>query len=162
MSTPWQRLLMMESAPDVETLEHTETAWLVEVKHLAEAIGMMSEVIEVLSEKRETLEEKMIKTYFHKFSISCCLCIQKVHQIFQKNPVALTGQSIEILQALNQELGAALRELLKIVRYNLNFLEQYFEYDFNAKLHNEFLFQERLEQVLDQLGALIEATDAAR
>jgi hypothetical protein len=151
----------MESAPDVENLEHTETAWLAEVKQLAEAIGMMSEVIEALSEKRETLEEKMIKTYFHKFSISCCVCIQNVHQIFQRNPLALAGQSIEILHALNQELGAALRELLKIVRYNLNFLEQYFEYDFNAKLHNDFLFQERLEQVLDQLGALIEAIDTA-
>jgi hypothetical protein len=148
----------MESAQDVDNLEHTETAWLVESKSLADAIGMMCEVIEALSTKRETLEEKMIKTYFHKLSISCCLCIQKVHQCFQMHPLTLASHSIENLHVLNVDLCASLRELLKIVHYNLNFLEQYFEYDFNAKLHNEFLFQERLEQVIEQLDGAINAS----
>jgi hypothetical protein len=148
---PRKNVWLMKSAPNLENLEHLETAWLTEAKHLANAVGMMSEAIEALSTKRETLEEKMIKTYFHKLSISCCLCIQRVHQIFQKDPLSFAGQSIEKLHALNQDLGAALCELLKVVRFNLNFLEQYFEFDFNAKLHNDFLFQERLEQVIGQL-----------
>ncbi len=145
----------MESGKQTESFEATETVWLIEVQRLAEAVALMSETLAILNTKRETLEEKMIKSYFHKLSISSCDCMQKVHQVYQSTPQALADRSIEEIHTLNEDLGRELRELLKIVRYNLNFLEQYFEYDFNARLHNDFLFQERLEKVIAKLDPLL-------
>lgn len=146
----------MDGGRDMAKVGVVAMSWLMEAKGLADAVGMMSEGIELLGEKRETLEEKMIKSYFHSLSIACCQCIEKVHAIMVASPERLADESIGDLHALREELLAALGELLKIMRYNWNFLEQYFEFDFNAKLHHEFLFQERLEKVNARLDQLIE------
>jgi hypothetical protein len=137
--------------PDPEAFL-SSASWLGEVFRLSKAVEIMSECLARLADKRETLEEKMIKSYLHRLSISCCVCIEKIHQRFLDSSESLQEAPGEPLTALTEQLVVSLADFVKIVRYNLNFLEQYYEYDFHMKLISEWRFQERIDEILSQLS----------
>jgi hypothetical protein len=126
-------------------------SWLGEVFRLSKALELISECLARLTDKRETLEEKMIKTYLHRLSISCCDCIQKIHQRFLDGSGSLQEVPEAPWTTLTEQLVVSLTDFTKIVRYNLNFLEQYYEYDFHLKLINEWQFQERIDAMRAEL-----------
>jgi len=136
--------------PDPEAFL-ANASWLGEVFRLSKAVEIMSECLARLADKRETLEEKMIKSYLHRLSISCCICIEKIHQRFLDDSGSLQEAPEELWTALTEQLVVSLTDFVKIVRYNLNFLEQYYEYDFHLKLISEWRFQERIDTMLSQL-----------
>jgi hypothetical protein len=136
--------------PDPEAFL-TSASWLGEVFRLSKAVEIMSECLARLADKRETLEEKMIKSYLHRLSISCCVCIEKIHQRFLNGSESLQEAPEEVWTTLTEQLVVSLTDFVKIVRYNLNFLEQYYEYDFHLKLISEWRFQERIDTLLSKL-----------
>jgi hypothetical protein len=103
--------------------------------------------VQKLSEKRVTLEEKMINAQLQSISALCL-------KIARDAPLRLAVECAQgevaglgALRILGDEMKEQLQELLKIINYNLNFLEQYFEYDFNARLQYEHRFVERLTEI---------------
>ncbi|MBI5172976.1 MAG: hypothetical protein SFV17_27390 [Candidatus Obscuribacter sp.] len=123
------------------------------------------EVIERFSEKRVTLEEKMIRSYFHEMAAVLFVINATVHrqmsQIYtsagkqnaRKEPSAprqdagrikeieegLTelATALEDLRGLQEKISVQLADLLKVLAYNLNFMEQYFEYGFYTRINND-------------------------
>jgi len=137
---------------DKNTHLRQQELWTSQLGILVDISDTALEISKRLSEKRVTLEEKMITLQLHRIS---ALCIR----IARDAPLRLTQASAEgevagldQLRSLCQEMKDQLQELLKIINYDLNFLEQYFEFDFNARLQYEHRFVERLTEMAKSLG----------
>lgn len=109
----------------------------------------IDECLLLLSQKRRTLEEKIIIRFFCKLAASYAAILRSLHENEpQSDPDLVTEPiaALERLQTVNENLDTLVQDLLKIIKYNLNFLEQYFEYDFSNKLlNNEQILQELAE-----------------
>lgn len=113
----------------------------------------VSEILTELACKRVTLEEKMIRRHFHELSIVLGSVVQRLHSLARQGDEIADKCLLDELLALLADIEKQLDELLKIVHYNLNFLEQYFEHGFVEKLLNEYCFPQRLQAILDKLPA---------
>lgn len=119
---------------------------------LSNNLFVIAQITGKLASKRTTLEERMIRNTLHQLGSTIGMSVTSFHQKWLDDP-GLKAQvlSIENLNALLQlsiEINKVLSEFLKMANYNLNFLEQYYEYDFNAKLLYEYRFNERLQEQL--------------
>lgn len=104
----------------------------------ANIIVLIDESLLLLSQKRVTLEEKAIAAYFHKLVQSYAGIITELH-VSMSSTQKTENTTIEVLARLrtvNENVRSCVQELLKILNYDLNYLEQYFEYDYCAKLIN--------------------------
>lgn len=125
----------------------------------------INEIVSRMTEKRVTLEEKMIRTYFHQLAANLVSCAAVIHQGLanaygdgstrhEEKTQAIVAEALELLtlsNALEGLLGASeviVDDLLKILRYDLNFLEQYYEYGLYTKLTNECDFTSRSHELL--------------
>ena len=128
----------------------------------------INEIVSRMTEKRVTLEEKMIRNYFHQLAANLVSCAAAMHQGLadaysdgatrheQKTQaiVAYTGELLTLSNALEELLAASeviVDDLLKILRYNLNFLEQYYEYGLYTKLTNECDFVSKSHELLQSI-----------
>lgn len=117
-----------------------------------ELITAISRSVFVLKQKRTTLEEKAIMRYLHQCTNLIGLIIAKLHFAFANNKENTLNQiNVELLRSTTVDLRTRVDELLKILHYNFNFLEQYFEYDYVNKLTNESLAVENLQAVYDSM-----------
>ncbi len=129
----------------------------------------INEIVSRMTEKRVTLEEKMIRTYFHQFAANLVSCAAAIHQSLanaygdgttrheQKTQaiVALAAELLNLSNALEELLAASeviVDDLLKILRYDLNFLEQYYEYGLYTKLTNESDFVSQSQELLQRIN----------
>lgn len=122
-------------------------------------IALIDETLILLSQKRRTLEEKAIAGYFHRLSSRYALLISSLHE-FLASGDSVPCSAAEVfskLQEVNENVRLRVEELLKTVKYNLNFLEQYFEYDYCAKLLYEDNFLADLESFHCRLEESIKA-----
>ena len=136
------------------------------------ALGIkIKEVVSRMTEKRVTLEEKMIRTYFHRLAANLAAVASQVHSrladVYGDGSARLEEKTLLIveragaLKLLTDELEVQLAdlepivdELLKVLRYDLNFLEQYYEYGLYTKLTNEQDFTQITDQLLAKLKAI--------
>ena len=126
--------------------------WTPTIESLVELNELVVEINKRLSEKRATLEEKMIRTELHGIAAACLEIAQHAHLRLRSANATDSLPSLDELNLLVREIRQQLQELLKIIKYDLNFLEQYFEYNFNAKLQNRHHFSERLEAIAEDLN----------
>ena len=122
----------------------------------ARNIALLNEAITLLLQKRRTLEEKAITRYFHELISAYGRLIAHLHICMAKSD-ALDDSivaAMDRLRTVNEKVRTCAEELLKIFKYNLNFLEQYFEYDYCSKLINE-------ENLITELGELVGAIESA-
>lgn len=117
---------------------------------LAAIISKIGTTTILLSEKRVTLEEKMLRRYLHELAIIAAQLIADLHASTASGAKSETFLFSEIA-VVSGEVNTALDELLKVVSYNLNFLEQYFEHDFYDKLVNEYKFVDRFNALAKSL-----------
>ncbi|MCW5822494.1 MAG: hypothetical protein KIT34_06800 [Cyanobacteria bacterium TGS_CYA1] len=121
---------------------------------LSNNLFVIAQIAGKLASKRTTLEERMIRNTLHQLGSTIGMSVTSFHQNWLDDPglkAVLISGSVENLNALLQlsnEINKVLQEFLKMANYNLNFLEQYYEYDFNAKLLYEYRFNERLQEQL--------------
>jgi hypothetical protein len=134
-----------------EETERLDNA-LRQANQLAEIITKAGTAIVLLADKRVTLEEKMIRSYLHNLSIESARLIATIHT-FTKDGAKGESQIIDDISASASQIHAVLDQLLKVVRYNLNYLEQYFEHEFYIKLEQEHRFIERLSELEQKLSA---------
>ncbi len=117
---------------------------------LAAIISKIGKTTILLSEKRVTLEEKMLRRYLHELAVIAAQLIADLHASIASGAKSETVLFSEI-GVVSGEANTALDELLKVVSYNLNFLEQYFEHDFYDKLVNEYKFVDRFNALAKSL-----------
>ncbi|MGD9682146.1 MAG: hypothetical protein AB7W16_13250 [Candidatus Obscuribacterales bacterium] len=125
------------------------------VKSLSAAADLIDETILSLLEKRATLEEKMIRRYLVRLAVRTCKVRQSLYGMLADPSLSIeaTGESLNELRGLGGEVNEVIGSLLKMIRYDWNFLEQYFEHEFYGRLINEHRLDERLakaEQKLNQ------------
>lgn len=124
------------------------------VSSLSKNLLVIAQIASNLANKRTTLEERMIRNSLHQIGSTIGMSVTSFHRTWLDDPslkAISKPSSVEALNSLkqiSQEIDSALSEFLKMANYNSNFLEQYYEFDFNAKLMYEHKFNERL---LEQL-----------
>lgn len=125
---------------------------------LSNNLFIIAQITSKLASKRTTLEERMIRNTLHQIGSTIGMSVMSFHQNWLSDPslkaisisTSPTGsiENLKSLLQLSNEISKVLSEFLKMANYNLNFLEQYYEYDFNAKLLYEYRFNERLQEQL--------------
>lgn len=119
---------------------------------LSSNLFVIAQITSKLASKRTTLEERMIRNSLHELGSTIGMSVTSFHQNWLKDPGlkvnSLSPEHLNTLLQLSNEINKVMSEFLKMANYNLNFLEQYYEYDFNAKLLYEYRFNERLQEQL--------------
>lgn len=120
-------------------------------------ILLMNEAITLLLRKRRTLEEKAIARYFHCLINAYGRLIAHLHKHMSEDAAIDDSliATLDRLRTVNENVRSSVDALLKILKYDLNFLEQYFEYDYCSKLLNETNLMGNLEELLDELGVAL-------
>lgn len=131
------------------------SVWMPELNGLAKLQIEIGAALTGLSEKRVTLEEKMIRMHLHQLSALFGRVAEEAHQMLASHYDANAQNTLDELRTLSIEVQNVVADLLKIIRYNLNFLEQYYEYDYYSRLQNEHKFVDRTQKIVDELHALV-------
>ncbi len=129
--------------------EILSAAWLEEIRRMSSIIDKICEVLLVLTGKRETLEEKMIFRHLHTIASRLGLIMSVAHAALADRKEFSTPDVLGGFRDLGLKMQEVLDDFLKAARYDPNFLEQYYEHAFYARLVDEYRF---LEQI-DSLGA---------
>ncbi len=120
-------------------------------------ILLMDEAILLLAQKRQTLEEKAIANHFHSLIEAYSRVIALLHMYMSSNSDLDERKLVTIhkLQSVNEKVRSRVDELLKIIKYDLNFLEQYFEYEYCGRLLNEDTFLRDVNAALTELESAV-------
>jgi hypothetical protein len=137
-----------------EKYHNALSAWMPELSNLAKVQIEIGLALSGLSEKRVTLEEKMIRMHLHQLSALCGRVTQEAHLLLASHYDAIPETTLDELRSLTVDVQTVVADLLKIIRYNLNFLEQYYEYDYYSRLQNDHKFVERMQKIVDGLQAV--------
>jgi hypothetical protein len=109
--------------------------------------------IQLLLEKRVTLEEKMIRSYFLEVAQTQSLILKQLFfRILNPDLIQVESKIIEELTEVNGKILLQLESFLKAARHDFNYLEQYFEHEFHEELVRSDL-KERSEAVLQAIAS---------
>lgn len=132
----------------------TETAdtsfsesWLKEVRRIAILVDKISESLQLLAGKRTTLEEKSISKYLHELIAEYGLIIWRLQSRLARDRAFSAESTLVELAEVTRAAESAVDDLLRAGRFNLNYLEQYFEYDFNNRLKLEYRFVDEVRRI---------------
>ncbi len=109
--------------------------------------SLLERALAGLEGKRVTLEEKMIKTYLTGLISAICEYVSSVHSQFNNATCDIDDDVLNKLGSLAQEMEPVFQELVRTIEYDWNYLEQYYEHDFYARLSNQYKFKERLQEL---------------
>jgi hypothetical protein len=152
---------MMAISPEGPPMHEDEkyhnalSAWMPELNSLANLQIEIGFALTGLSEKRVTLEEKMIRRHLHQLSALFGRVAEEAHQMLASHYDANAETTLDELRTLSVEVQNVVADLLKIIRYNLNFLEQYYEYDYYSRLQNDHKFVDRTQKIVDDLHNVV-------
>lgn len=144
----------MNASSEIQYADEHYVSWLAELRTINKLIDKISEVIQLLADKRVTLEEKIICHHFHLLASEYATLCAKAHNFLAQGKQLRPDGCLPELKMFNSEVDSTLEELLKIVRYNLNFLEQYFEYDYANRLQEKHRFAQRLKEIAERFPDL--------
>lgn len=134
--------------PDVsETTDDALSELLTSLQKLLGATSIIEGALVALEGKRVTLEEKMIKAYLHQIIVCASELVRDIHQRLADDTFDIAVAPLTVLSDLAQEMESVFKELAKMIDYNLNYLEQYYEHEFYARLVNEHKFVDRLKDL---------------
>lgn len=139
----------------------TETAgtsfsetWLPEVRRIATLVDKTGESLQLLASKRTTLEEKSISKYLHELTAEYGLIVWRIHSRLARDRDFPPEATLVELTNITRRVESAIDDLLRAGRFNLNYLEQYFEYDFNNRLNFEYGFLDDVRRISGTLDAI--------
>ncbi len=115
---------------------------------LSECLSSLTSGVAKLSEKRATLEEKMIKRYFHALASEISIASSIVHSILSAEKELWTSENHDQTTLLTGDILSRMQEFHKAIDYDWNYLEQYFEHGFYLELtENSHLLEKTREYV---------------
>jgi hypothetical protein len=126
--------------------------WLGESRYMTHLIVDITHCLALLAQKRVTLEEKMISQELHSLVTSYAEIIAIVHTDLADR-AAPEWAILERLRTMNFHVKEEVGVFLKALRYNFNYVEQYFEFDFCARLREECGFATEAREILRTLRA---------
>lgn len=126
--------------------ETQQDSYLVISKAYTDIVNIAIDCILLLSSKRTTLEDKAIAKYLHLAIIECTNILKSIHFCLANN-LHVDKELLEELSNANSKIKETLDEFLKMLKYDFNFFEQYFEFDFLIHLNNENNFLEKLQNI---------------
>lgn len=103
------------------------------VKH-SSVIEKISEVLVILHSKRATLEEIMIRSYLVKLASAQGKIAEQILAELETPELRFSQEYVERFILLSDEIKISLESFLKAAKYDLNYLEQYFEHQFISGL----------------------------
>jgi hypothetical protein len=122
---------------------------------LSECLFSLTSAAAKLEEKRSTLEEKMIKRYFHELACDISSACTIIHRILsdekESTSVVVAAEDIDAGLRLSEEIMTRLKEFHKSIDYDWNYLEQYFEHGFYLELTEKSRLLENARQFLSKL-----------
>jgi hypothetical protein len=124
--------------------------WLGETRFTAQVMVDIIDCLALLTSKRVTLEEKMIRKELHDLIIQLGPIVSTIHENLAEHAVPQT-EILEQLRLLNFSMRTEITRFLKALRYNFNYVEQYFEFDFCAKLREECRFSQEASEIMKNL-----------
>ena len=133
--------------------ENYSQTWLSEVRRIARLVDKTGESLQLLAGKRATLEEKSISRYLHELAAEYGQVVWRMHSRFAQDLVVPSEVILIQLAEITRQVETAVDDLLRAGRYNLNYLEQYFEYDFNNKLNAEYRFLDEVRRISGALDS---------
>jgi hypothetical protein len=128
--------------------------WLAEVRRIAKLVDKTGESLQLLAGKRATLEEMSISRYFHELTAEYGQIVWRMHSRFARDRVLPPESILLDLAEITLAVENAVDDLLRAGRYSLNYLEQYFEYDFNNKLNSEYRYLDEVRRISRALKSL--------
>lgn len=122
--------------------------WFEESHRIANLIASISEALARLCDKRRTLEERIIIRNLCELTAGYGAVLNRVNLLLAKD-LDIPERAITSLRDLNSKADQAIGDLLKMIRFNLNYLEQYYEHTFAARLTEEHRFPEAINSILE-------------
>lgn len=124
--------------------------WLGETRFMTQLIVDVTDCLALLASKRVTLEEKMIRQELHALVSAYGEIISLLHDRLPKSEEP-DWFLLERVRWLNFAVHQEIAQFLKALRYNFNFVEQYFEFDFCARLREECGFSQQAADIVQAL-----------
>jgi len=118
---------------------------------LSECLSSLTSAASKLEEKRATLEEKMIKRYFHELAAEISTASAIIHRILSERKESYESENLDCGLQLTNEILAKLQEFHKAIDYDWNYLEQYFEHGFYLELTESSLLLEKMRLFVAKL-----------
>lgn len=142
----------MEANSDQSQLKENDLfcEWLGETKFAAQVVVDVSDALTLLASKRTTLEEKMIRQELHSLLSNYGEILNILHARLSEMDCP-DAAYIEDLRTMNFRVREEMAKLLKALRYNFNYVEQYFEFDFCAHLQQECRFTEEAKRIVQSI-----------
>ena len=113
---------------------------------LSECLTSLTCAVQKLAEKRATLEEKMIKRYFHELAGEISDASSVLHRLLSEEKSTWTSENQDAAIQLTTAIQERLQEFHKAIDYDWNYLEQYFEHGFYLELtENSHLLEKARE-----------------
>lgn len=126
--------------------------WLGETRFTAQLIVDVSDCLALLATKRITLEEKIIRKELHLLVANYGDILSILHRRLSADDKPEAAH-LERLRTLNFRVREEISRFLKALRYNFNYVEQYFEFGFCAHLTEECRFAEETGAIVQVLRA---------
>jgi hypothetical protein len=126
--------------------------WLGESRYMTHVIVDITHCLALLASKRVTLEEKMISQELHALVSNYGEILALVHAQLATGAKP-DWPTLERLRTMNFHVKEEIGVFLKALRYNFNYVEQYFEFNFCARLREECGFSTESAEILTKLKA---------
>lgn len=130
--------------------------WLEETRLIFNNLDKAAEAMILLKDKRVTLEERYISHYLQKLSSKYLSLLTGVHTLlvseYSDKQLKEVTDILVNLNSLDLSIESLLADFIKVIKYNPNFLEQYYEHEFHEKLLYDEKFIERLEDLSSSLS----------
>jgi hypothetical protein len=121
-------------------------------------IKKISAALAIMVEKRATLEEKMIKSYFIRLASVQGQVSERIVTALAAKEGAVGRTILSDLDTVADKILSSVDDFLKAARYDLNYLEQYFEHQFYSELETSKLLEDSLK-LFASLSASIDQMD---
>ena len=126
--------------------------WLGESRFTTRLVADIDEALSILATKRTTLEEKIISKELHRLAAQYSFMLAAIHKHLADGKVP-AEKNLESLRTFNFSVYEAIESLVRALKYNLNYVEQYFEFGYANRLTNEWQFSDRAAGIASELAA---------
>ncbi len=143
---------MIKDSVNAELSSSLMLHYLKSVQSLSRVIKQIGKVLSVLIDKRTTVAERAIQEELALCAEFESFFLYSLSKAFKKKCYCLSENDCLKLRQINIKLNKQLQAFIKAAKYNLNYLEQYFEHDFWLELTNS-KFAEQLSHIKDEIEA---------
>jgi hypothetical protein len=141
----------VDTVLNMHSADHSFEGWLEEARQIGAVLYKIADSLLLLSSKRTTLEEKMLASYLSKLASGYGEVLCRIHKALANHTNPANSQVLACLSELDKQVVEEIDQLLKIIHYDLNFLEQYFEHDYYSRLNEKHKFVERLSAIANEV-----------